>query len=116
MTENYRPEKVHNVRITVEGTVTHLSSDGRIIGLSTPRRVVGSAGNVYIDLDAPGVTVERLPDPEPTWEPGQAVRSACGGTYLRTNQGTWRSMDGEEFAHHAISRPLTRLVPEGGER
>jgi hypothetical protein len=73
-------------------------------------------------------TWERLPDPEPEWQPGEVVDDAFGNRYCRMPDGwaghpsanfgetyEWMRLDrsaGWGVKDAALNRPLTRLVPE----
>lgn len=105
--EPYLPQAGHRVRYTEvrEGVVTALNGMGYVLLNNTwypsPRSTVRRG------------TWERLPDPEPTWQPRDAVRAADGQVYVRSimpdawlEPGSYNGVLDRD-----VPRPLTRLVP-----
>lgn len=108
----YIPKNGDRVRVVLEGTVRRTNRNGWLdVGY-------GAATSALYE---PEVTIERLPDPEPEWQPGDVVLAADGKTYLRSNHdwddepwvcseariaSPWRA-EGE------LPRPLTLLVRDG---
>lgn len=108
---DYTPEAGHRVRVTIEGEVYEAKPHGI--------RIANEYGIfVYYNNNSSGyatgytATVERLPDPEPEWQPGDVVRDAGGRTFMRTDCDEWRDFCGKYFLDKDLTRPVTRLVPE----
>lgn len=84
----------------------------------------GDEGGPYVTwMDTSGLgqhfahgTWERLPDPEPEWKPGDAVRNVNDRPFiyrLPDSEGRcWVGMTGTVYPDDEMLRPLTRLVPE----
>lgn len=98
---DYQPEVGHRVRTTSirEGTVLAIDPCGEGDG-SARFTIEDEHGRYHGRVDAPGLTVERLPDPEPTWQTGDVVSFSTGGW-------THIAMRGRD----AWVDPLNREVP-----
>ena len=62
----------------------------------------------YTEFQPAGWEVETIPDPEPRWEPNDAVRDATGVVFVRTPAGRWLDALGQD---RDPVRPLTKLLP-----
>lgn len=107
----YRPEVGHHVRVVVEGRVTYTDAVGVL--------VQSDANGHCFGFDFASVAwTERLPDPEPEWQPGDVVWSAeCGRAFTRTSSKSdlcWLdSIDGEVEPRRYLGDDLTLLVRDG---
>ena len=98
---------------TFEGTVASF----RLGGIEFEE----APGRYWTDAPAalnPTRTMERVPDPEPEWKPGDLVEDARGVVYRRwyPSDGYVWGLPGENHPHRAEdypARPLRRLVIEG---
>lgn len=102
------------VRVAFDARVVRRMNDGTfdVVG-TTDLAVFG-----YVRPDQ----MERLPDLEPEWRPGDVVRAADGGTYARETHAcrgdVWFRL-GLDYAADPITwdkdvpRPLTPLVRDG---
>lgn len=93
-------------RFTVDGVVTCVDDHGTCV--IRPAGISGPGAEVPAGVG----TWERLPDPEPQWEPGDAVNDRFGHAHIRAYGGTWIDPDGDRILDSKMARPLTRLVPE----
>ena len=107
MAEKYRPTMNERVRVVLEGPVVAAIPDGFVLG--------ELADGGYIRPDSKHVvSVERLPDPEPEWEPGDIAAVSSGRAYAYLGGGTWRdTTTGVTYVHSIMPRPLTPLVRDG---
>lgn len=108
-----KPKAGERWRITLEGEV--LENSGDMVTMSSAR------GGLLIYTDEG--TWERLPDPEPEWQPGDLVITASEAV-LKRFEMRYQSGSGLElvwgysgdrfpiFTEGSALRPLTRLIRE----
>lgn len=115
---DYTPVVGHRVRVVLEGEVTVVEPD-------EPHFVVRSDdgwANIVRDFR----TLERLPDPEPAWQPGDVVLDAEGWCFTRRDPTTdayseYPWIEGAQKHLHLgdwakdrqVTRPVTPLVRGG---
>lgn len=106
---DYTPQLGHRVRVVMEGEVTHRARSFFTLGReSDVDTVTESAPHV--------VSVERLPDPEPAWRPGDvALESKGHGRYvIRNHDGGWFAFGVlRSFEDSEVTRPLTPIARNG---
>lgn len=123
----YVPAVGDYVRITSvrEGRVTRADAGVKLGALYFGVR--DSHGDFYGYTDAPGLTIERLPEPEPEWQRGDVVTDARGGCYARIWEASpnecapptvWLHLDAPDEVSpwcidDQLARPLTPLVRGG---
>jgi hypothetical protein len=90
-----------NARVMADGRV-------RIPAAQASRTTVSGVEYVEWEPDV-GWEIERIPPPEPRWEPGDSAVDFAGSVYVFTPGQRWRNALGED---KAPVRPLTRLIPE----
>jgi hypothetical protein len=116
---DYKPEVGHRVRVihTLEGVLTGVA-DKRYFNI----REDGRTRETYMTLIGGSVSVERLPDPEPEWQPGDVVIDARGDLYRRRapqphDDPAWAWNRGGLIGHgvwdQTLARPLTPLILNG---
>ena len=99
------PKPGERWRVTIEGEIT-------------------DASGVWVDLGSQCFKVsegawERLPDPEPEWQPGNLVLDAAGDIWRRrpadaekADRYPWEMVGDGWYPESDPVRPLTRLVRE----
>jgi hypothetical protein len=111
---DYKPEVGHRVRVihTLEGVLTGVA-DKRYFNI----REDGRTRETYMTLIGGSVSVERLPDPEPEWQPGDVVRGDDGLIAVRRTGDKnypWFVLATEDvLLDSELARPLTHLVRDG---
>ena len=103
---DYTPKVGDRVRVTsvVEGVVTEEGPAWFDIKTAT-----GTA-TIYAETTSDR-TIERLPDPEPEWQPGDVALDECCGLALIRDDGGWRDRIGRhlpdgEFIERCNLRPV----------
>lgn len=115
---SYIPEPGHRVRRTqiTEGTVVEVSHGVVKFADHSMAMLDSLRGN---DVREDTVTWERLPDPEPDWQPGDIALAYDGQIWRRRfpneerfDRAPWMSGCGDWEREDYPVRPLVRLVPE----
>lgn len=112
------PREGERWRVTIEGAIVEAPTAG------TGNWAVIKVGDHCRRRDLGEGTWERLPDPEPEWQPGDLVIDAHGGVWRRRIHGDddvtaypWIAVNsGDWETDRALPRPLRRLVPEEAPR
>lgn len=112
MTE-YQPKVGDRVRVVLEGEVRQ--------AVAWPHRFwIGQPGELTTVFQDHLVSIERMPDPEPEWHPGDVVLDARGSLYTRRAAGQvdkpWHFVGKnitDEVRDEELLRPLTHLVRDG---
>ncbi len=114
---DYTPEVGHRVEIVKRwtGVVTELHDNGSFLYIRD-----GDDLPSWALVPAPHVTVTRLPDPEPDWQPGDVAKDAEGRVLARssTSFAPWFWADAPRdhrilLKDDEVARPLTPLVLNG---
>lgn len=109
MTGKYQPKKGDRVEVVLRGKVRHVHDSGAFqVGAS---ELSERTNLMYPDAEHV-VSIEKLPDLEPEYIPGEVYEDAGGVLFLRLTEGQWMSFAGKNYPHDYPARPLVRLVPE----
>ncbi len=110
MTEQIKPRVGERWRVTIEGEICQVYSDGSGLRIHRP------GGDFILSLGEESSMV-RLPDPEPEWQPGDLVIDAEKGVWERRTEpdvyGQIWCVPGDHenaYGEDAVVRPLRRLV------
>ena len=115
MSDKCKPKIGDRVRVVLEGEVSHVEP-------SLPDSFYIGSGPEGSNVIFPGadhvVSVEKLPDPEPEWQPGDVVLDNNGNVwerawYERTGNSWLRRGYDEAFKDVYAVRPLALLVRRG---
>lgn len=77
---DYTPQVGHRVRVVLEGVVSGTFQYGDR-GVILNGRILS-----HSDVETWNATFERLPDPEPEWQPGDVVLDAAGVVWSRVGE------------------------------
>lgn len=121
----YEPKPGDRVRVTFETVVDDRNAPGNTVLLG---QYLGQPLYVCDRVEADNISIERLPDPEPEWQPGDVVRDGDGNVWNYPAYGKGWALVFSYTGHAAttikignrdgkredeMTRPLVHLIRDG---